>query len=80
MNLAFFGSVVELLVEVGKYINHSKATELQEKVLDLKRRWDEEISKGDDVDDALLYSIERELWDICEVYRSELKGSTAQAR
>lgn len=78
MNLAFFGSVVELLLEIGKYLNHEKATELQEKVLDLQRRWDEEVSKGDSMDDALLYTIERELWDICKVYSSSLKGQAAK--
>lgn len=76
MNFEFFGSVVGLLVEVGKFINHAKATELQEKVLDLRRQWDAEIAKGDNVDDALLYSIERELWNICDVYRTELARST----
>lgn len=72
MNLAI--PVIELLIEVGKFVNAKNATALHDRVLDLKRRYNEELSKGDMVDDALLYSLNVELQYIIGVYSSTLKG------
>ena len=72
MNLAI--PVIELLIEVGKFVNAKNATALHDRVLDLKRRYNEEISKGDMVDDALLYSLNVELQYIVGIYSSTLKG------
>ena len=71
-----FSSVIVLLTEVGKFINAERRTKYQDKVFDLKGRYDEEMAKGDLRDDALIYSLRRELRDICELYGAELKGSS----
>lgn len=72
MNLAI--PVIELLIEVGKFVNAKNATALHDRVLDLKRRYNEELSKGDMVDDALLYSLHVELQYIVGIYSATLKG------
>lgn len=72
MNLAI--PVIELLIQVGKFINAKNATALHDRVLDLKRRYNEELSKGDMVDDALLYSLNLELHNVVTIYRSHLEG------
>ncbi len=65
--------IVELLVQVGRFVNAERATALQEKVLKLRRMYDEEVAKGENRDDAFVDSIVFELCDLCEVYRSELE-------
>ena len=72
MNLAI--PVIELLIEVGKYLNAKNATALHDRVLDLKRRYNEELAKGDMVDDALLYTLNVELQHIVGVYSATFKG------
>ena len=72
MNLAI--PVIELLIQVGKFINAKNETALHDRVLDLKRRYNEELSKGDMVDDAMLFSINMELHNIVTIYSSYLAG------
>lgn len=72
MNLAI--PVLELLVEVGKFINAKNATALQDRVFDLKKRYNEELSKGDLVDDAMLHTLSLELHDIVSIYSASFKG------
>ena len=76
MNLAI--PVLELLVEVGKFINAKNATALQDRVFDLKKRYNEELAKGDLVDDAMLHTLSLELHDIVTIYRSSLERQGTQ--
>lgn len=72
MNIAI--PVLELLVEVGKFINAKNATALQDRVFDLKKRYNEELSKGDMVDDAMLYTLNLELHNLIAIYRTAIEG------
>lgn len=71
MNLAI--PVIELLIQVGKFINNENANSLHDRVLELKKRFNEELSKGDMVDDALLYTLSTELQHIVSVYSASLE-------
>ncbi len=67
-----------LLLEVGKFINNEKSNELEKRVLRLRNQYAEEMAKGSLRDDALIYSIRRELFDLCDLYSSQLKGQAAK--
>lgn len=67
-----------LLLEVTKFVNHEKANELKKRVLKLKDLYAQEMAKSSYRDDALIYSIRRELFDICDIYRAELERSTVK--
>ena len=71
----FITPLINLTVEALRLWNLEKATEFQDKVYTLLKRYDHEVSKGHLRDDALVDSIRIELRDICQLYHSELKGS-----
>lgn len=72
------GSLLNLLTEIGKFVNFEKQNSVQNRILELRAIYDNEISKGTLRDDALIYSIRIELRDICELYCAVLKGQTSK--
>jgi hypothetical protein len=64
------------IVELGIFINAEKRTEYQDKVFKLEREYNEEMAKGSNRDDALIYSLRSELLLYCNIYSSELKRSS----
>lgn len=74
----FIAPLINLTIEALRLWNHEKATEFQDKVYNLLKRYDNEVSKGHLRDDALVDCIRIELRDICELYGSQLKGSLPQ--
>lgn len=66
------GIIEESLVLVNKLVP-SESSRIRNKVLDLRKDWDEEISKGEKRSDANLDRIERELRDLVSVYLATLK-------
>jgi len=66
------GIIEESLVLVNKLVP-SEASRIKNKVLSLRKDWDEEISKGDQRSDANLDRIERELRDLVSIYLATLK-------
>lgn len=71
--------IFALLTEVAKYLNTEKSQELQDRVFYLRRQYDEEYQKSSLRDDALIYSIRAELFDLCEVYSAEFARQTAKS-
>jgi hypothetical protein len=76
--MELIGPLLGLLAEIGKIINFENSHSVQERVEELRKAYDLEISKGPARDDALIYSIRVELRDICELYCATIKGSAAQ--
>lgn len=75
--MELIGPLLSLLTEVGKLINSDKSAEVMERITELRKLYDMEISKGSGRDDALIYSIRIELCDLCNLYCAYLKGKTS---
>jgi hypothetical protein len=73
----FITPLISLTVEALKLWNANKATEFQDKVYNLLKRYDHEISKGPFRDDALVDNIRIELRDLCGLYHTQLKGPSS---
>lgn len=69
--------IEESLVLVNKLVPE-ESSRIRRRVLNLRKDWDEEISKGVNRNDAKLDALERELLDICSLYSSTLKQATSQ--
>ena len=73
----FIAPLINLTIEALKMWNAHKATEFQDKVYNLLKRYDYEVAKGSSRDDALVDGIRIELRDLCQLYSSQLKGSVS---
>lgn len=71
------GIIEESLVLVNKLVPE-ESQRIRNKVINLRKDWDEEISKGNNRSDANLDRIERELRDLCSIYSSTLKQATSK--
>lgn len=72
------GILLSLLTEVAKIVNFKNATKYKDQMMDLERQYAQELAKGDQRDDANVYSIRFELRNLAKIYSAELKGSPAQ--
>jgi hypothetical protein len=71
--MELIGSLLDLLIQVGKFVNFHNANAVRDRVMDLRVLYDQEMAKGDNRDDALVYSIRAELRHICQLYCSALE-------
>lgn len=71
------GIIEESLVLVNKLVPE-ESQRIRHKVIELRKDWDEEISKGSNRSDANLDRIERELRDLCSVYVTTLKQASSK--
>lgn len=55
-----------------------QATIIRNKVLSLKGKWDAEVAKGENMDDALVAMYTRELHDIGELFSASLKRANTK--
>lgn len=55
-----------------------EATKIRNKVLDLRRRWDDEISKGSERNDNALDHIQSELLDLGRLFSDTLKQASSK--
>ena len=72
------GPLLNLLVEVGKIINFENSNSVADRVFRLREEYAKEMAKGAARDDANIYSIRLELFNICDLYSTQLKGQTAK--
>ena len=70
------GVVEEGLTLLNKLVP-DQALKIAKEIKSLRDRWDNEISKGNNMDDAMLDSIELELRDLCQVYAAAVKHANA---
>jgi hypothetical protein len=73
------GVIENGLVLLNKLVP-DQATKIASKIKSLRERWDNEISKGDKRDDALLDSIEYELRDIRELFSSAITSAASKIK
>ncbi|NDC57042.1 MAG: hypothetical protein EBZ69_09625 [Alphaproteobacteria bacterium] len=67
------GPLLDLLVQVGKFVNFHNANAVKDRVMNLRVMYDQEMAKGENRDDALVYSIRAELRHICQLYCAHLE-------
>lgn len=75
------GLILKLLdggIELLNKFVPSEAVRIQNRLINFKKEWDEEISKGHLRDDANLDRLDRELRDCCQLFLTAIKGSTPQ--
>ncbi len=80
MNPTLILSVIEQALTLINKIVPDDAEKISNKIKDLRSKWDEEYSKLDSRDDALLDCIELELRDISELFFAAVKKSSSQDR
>lgn len=73
------GIIEQGLVLLNKLVPE-EASRIAGKIKSLRNRWDHEISKGSQRDDALLDSIERELFDIRELYATAIESAASKIK
>lgn len=66
------GIIEQSLVLINKLVP-DEASRIRNRVLNLRKEWDAEISKGSDRNDAKLDHLELELRDICQLYSATIK-------
>lgn len=54
-------AIIKLLTEVGKFVNIKEEKERAENILDLKRKRNEELAKGQFSDDGVIERIEKDI-------------------
>lgn len=63
------------VLEAGLSIwQHSQSTKYQKAILDLKKRMDDELNKGDKADDAYLHKLERDLLWLSDLFATEVRS------
>lgn len=67
--------ILSILSEGLKFINGARAQEIGNRVIELREQFNEELSKGADRDDARLDMLERELFDLGNVFLSAVKSA-----
>ena len=70
--------VIGLLTEVGKLVNFHNSNAVLDRIAELRALYEQELAKGVDRDDALVFSIRLELCNICNIYCATIKGQTAK--
>lgn len=73
------GIIEESLVLVNKLVPE-ESTRIKNRVLNLRREWDEEIAKGHLRDDARLVMLERELRDIGQLFLTTIKSANTKSQ
>ncbi len=73
------GPIFNLLTEVAKHINFEQANRYADRLFELQRNYEQELAKGNQRDDALIFSIRSELFDLCNVYSAAIKGQATKS-
>lgn len=76
---AIIGIIEQGLVLLNKIVP-DESSKIANRILSLRQRWDHEISKGADRNDALLDSIELELRDIRELYSAAIASAASKIK
>ena len=72
--MAYVETILKVL-EAGLSIWQSaQSTKYQKAILDLKRKRDDELNKGDKMDHAYLDKLERDIMWLSELFSSEVKS------
>ena len=71
--------VIEESLELLNKIVPDQATKIARSILELRGKWDEEVSKGDNRDDAMLDCIRLQLSDIRELFSSAIKSAALKS-
>lgn len=79
MTETILGIIEQGLVLLNKLVPE-EASRIAAKIKDLRERWDDEISKGDKRNDALLDNLERELRDIRELYATAITSASLKIK
>ena len=77
MVLTILTIISEALPLIDKVVP-DQASKIRNKVIDLRKRWDDEISKGTKRDDNRLDHIERELFDLSQLFADTLKQASSK--
>jgi hypothetical protein len=67
--------LLSIMSEGLKFMNVFQATRLSERISDLKEKFNAELAKGPDRDDAALDSYERELCELGQLFLATLKST-----
>jgi hypothetical protein len=70
--------IIEGSLELINKLVPGEASRIKNKVLRLRKEWDEEISKGVNRDDSNLDRIERELLDLGQLFLTTIKSASSQ--
>lgn len=72
--MAYVETILKVL-EAGLSIwKNAQSTKYQKAILDLKRKRDDELNKGDKMDHAYLDKLERDIMWLSELFSSEVKS------
>lgn len=70
--------ILSIVSEGLKFLNESRAQELQERIIKLREAFNEQLSKGTMRDDALVDMYERELLDLGHLFLASLKSASSK--
>ncbi len=79
METAILGIIEEGLVLLNKLVPE-EASRIANKIKDFRGKWDEEFSKLEKRDDAMLDCIELELRDIRELFSTAIASATSKIK
>lgn len=71
--------ILSIISEGLKFLNEHEANKIQTRILELRRNWDYELSKGNDRDDAALDMYTRELRDLGELFLTSIKQTSPKS-
>lgn len=71
------GIIEESLVLVNKLVPE-ESQRIRNRILNLRKEWDEEVSKGPNRSDSKLDHLELELRDICQLFSATIKSATSK--
>lgn len=67
--------LLSIMSEGLKFMNVFQATRLNDQIMELRRKFDEELAKGSNRDDAALDGYERELCELGHLFLAGLKST-----
>ena len=56
--------------------NTRQSRKYQESIMDLKKKRDDELNKGDEMDDAYLHKLERDILYLSNLFATEIRSET----
>jgi len=79
MNLELVLGVIEEGLTLLNKLVPDQALRIAKEIKSIRERWDSEISKGVNRDDAMLDCLELELLDLCQVYAAAVKQADSKS-
>lgn len=79
MNLELVLGVIEEGLTLLNKLVPDQALRIAKEIKSIRERWDSEISKGVNRDDAMLDCLESELRDLCQVYAAAIKQADSKS-